>query len=82
MAISGYLFFRLCVLVQENGVSGIVTWTSEFKSHILNILYVRRQNSANGYHAQAQNNQSDTNDSAAVVHEPRSSVPDLKAEDD
>ena len=70
MAISGYIFFRLCALIQENGVSGIGAWACEIKSHILNAT--RRENSAH-YHAQAQDNQSDTNDSVIVVHEPRSS---------
>ena len=70
MAISGYFFLRLCALVQEDGVSGIATWTREMKSHILNTI--RRQNSLHGHHAQAQDNQSDTNESVIVVHEPRS----------
>lgn len=68
MAISGYSFFRLCALVQEGGVSGIAAWACEIKSHILNDT--RHQN---GYHAHAQDDQSDTNDSVFVVHEPRSS---------
>jgi len=68
VAISGYYFLRLCALVQEDGVSGITAWVCEIKSHILNVT--RRQN---GYRAQAQDNQSDANDSVFVVHEPYSS---------
>jgi len=68
--VSGYLFLRLFALVQEDGVSGVAAWACEIKSHILN---VHRHNSANDYRAQAQDNQSDTNDSVVVVHEPHSS---------
>lgn len=68
MAISGYSFLRLCTLVQEGGVSGIAAWACEVKSHILNDT--RHQNSSNGYHVQAQDNQSDANDSVFVVREP------------
>jgi hypothetical protein len=67
VAISGYTFLRLCALVKEGGVSGIRAWACEIKSYLLN--GTPRQN---GYQAQAQNNQSDTNESVVVVHEPRS----------
>ena len=76
MAISGYIFLRLCALVQEKGVSGITAWACEIKSHILNVT--RRQN---GYRAQAQDNQFDANDSVFVVHEPRSSDYNGKSDD-
>jgi len=69
VAISGYLLLRLFALVQEDGVSGVAAWACEIKSHIVNVTH----NSAYAYHTQAQDNQSDTNDSVVVVHEPRSS---------
>ena len=71
VAISGYIFLRLFVLVQKDGVSGVSAWACEIKSHILNVTH--RYNTAYGFRAQAQNNQSDTNDSVVVVHEARSS---------
>ena len=79
MAISGFFFLRLCALVKEDGISGIATWGFEIKSRILNVT--RRQNSANGYLAQAQDNQSDTNDSEVVVHEPHSSDHNDRSDD-
>jgi hypothetical protein len=78
VAISGYLLFRLFALVQEEGASGVATWACEIKFHILNITH-QRHNSA--YLTLARDNQSDTNESVVVVHEPETRSSDYHDED-
>ncbi|KAF8807715.1 hypothetical protein BYT27DRAFT_7189808 [Phlegmacium glaucopus] len=75
MAISAYILLRLVVLVREDGVSGVSGWACEMKSHILN-------NSAYGYHAQAQDDRSESNESVVVVHEPEARSSDYHDESD
>ena len=81
MAVSGHLFFRLFTLVQEGGVSGIAAWAYEIKCHILNITH-QCHDSSHGYHTQVRDNQSDTNESVVVVHEPETRSSDYHDKDD
>lgn len=80
MVISGYILFRLFTLVQEEGVSGAATWGCEIKSHILNNTH-QRHNPAYDYRTHARDNQSDTNESVVVVHEPETRSSDYHDED-
>jgi len=81
VAISAYLFFRLFVLVRQEGVSGVSEWACEIKSHILNIT--NRHNSVSySYGTQDQHSLSDTRESIVDIHEQEARSSDYHDEKD
>lgn len=81
VAISAYLFFRLFVLVRQDGVSGVSGWACEIKSHILNIT--NRHNPVSySYGTQDQHSLSDTRESVVVIHDQEARSSDYHDEND